>query len=130
MQNPDHLLWFLKSLRSLRKLDLEKTGLGQEFYDQLPTSAPSLITLDLRVGHCEKGLQLNFDFIGRLSRLSSLHIESDISLESLSSLVRSLGRLEEGWFEVRPKDQLFSLRKRKNSAEWCIESDEKILFQT
>ena len=130
VQNPDHLLWFLKPLRSLRQLSLEKTGLGQEFYDQLPASAPSLIILELRTGHCEKGLQLNFDFLDRLSRLSELGLWPVLSLESLPSFVRSIGRLKEGYFGVRPRDQLFSLGKRDSSAEWWIESDEKILFQT
>ena len=128
--DPDHFLWFLKSLRFLKALELERTKLSQEFYDQLPASAGSLTRLRLKGGHCEDGLQLNFDFICSFPCcLYELMIEPALSLESLPSFVRSLGRLEEGCFRVRPKDQLFWLRKR-GSTVWEIERDGRILSQT
>ena len=38
VKDPDHLLWFLKSLRFLRELELRNVKLSQEFYDQLPAA--------------------------------------------------------------------------------------------
>ena len=120
VQDVDHFLWFLKSLRSPSRLKLVETGLGQAFYDQLPAVAPSLLGLHLAVGHCEDRLQVNFDFLGRLSRLSDLVIEPVLYLESLPSLTRSLGRLEECNFHVQSSKESFKIRKEPNSTQWDI----------
>ena len=130
VQDPDHFLWFLKSLRFLIELWLEDTELAQEFYDHLPASASSLIRLNLRDEHCEKGLQLNFDFIGSFSYLSELVINSIISLELLPSLVRSVGRLELGWFDVQSREKIFKIYKGLRSTEWTIKRDGESLFET
>ena len=116
VQDADQFLWFLKSQRSLRRLWLTSTGLAQEFYDQLPASAPSLDSLIMR-GR-QSRLQLNFDFIGRFLRLSELDIWSPLSLESLPSLVRWLGRLKTGRFRVRSGEERFDVEKETNSFEW------------
>ena len=106
IENPDHFLWFLKSLRFLSSLILEDTKLGQAFYDQLPALACSLGGLYLRNGHCENGLQVNFDFIGKFSCLSHLVISPKLwSPESVTSLVRWLGKLKNCEFS-------FSTRRR------------------
>ena len=94
VQDAGQFLWFLKSLRLLEVLHLEKTGLRQEFYDQLPASACSLIELTLRRGHCEDGLQLNFDFIGEFSYLLELNIFPGFSLRSATSLIRWFDKLD------------------------------------
>ena len=130
VQDPDHFLRFLKSLRSLRSLWLDGTRLGQAFYDQLPASAHSLDNLYLCGEHCENGLQLNFDFIGSFSYLSELVINRALSLESLPSLVRSLGKLEEAEFGVRVKEKVFKINKLIGSAEWWITRGEKAPFRT
>lgn len=106
IEDPEHLLWFLKSLRFLRSLILEDTKLGQAFYDQLPVSAPLLLDLQLRNRHCENELQMNFDFIGTFSCLSHLGISPKLrSPESVTSLVRWLGKLKNCKFS-------FSTRRR------------------
>ena len=111
VQDPDHFLWFLRSLRFLRKLELAWTKLGQEFYDQLPASAPYLASLVLGEGHCKKGLQVNFDFFSRLSRLSELTIGPAIWSKSLPSLTRSLSRLKRDHLTVRSGWERFKIDK-------------------
>ena len=128
VQDADHLLWFLKSLRFLRSLYLETKGLSQEFYDQLPAAARSLTNLLLRGEHCEDGLQLNFDFLSKFSHLLDLEIRPALSLEATTSLVRSLGRIREGTFYVdgtikcklvRSKESIRIVKERR-SVEWKI----------
>ena len=131
VQNPDHFLRFLESLGFLRKLILENTGLGQEFFDQLPASARSLISLTLRDEHCEDELQLNFDFIGRLSSLSWLDIRPVLSFESLTSLVRSLGRWKEAQFYFQSREERFKI-ELAHLTNWRIEKagESRSLFET
>ena len=111
VKDADHLLWFLKSQRFLRRLELVRSELNQEFYDQLPSSTPSLASLVLGNRHCEKGLQVNFDFIGRLSSFSELAIEPGIWLKSVRSLTRSLRRLKRDDFIVRSGCERFEIDK-------------------
>ena len=126
--DPDHFVWFLKSLRSPRDLFLEKTGLSQEFFNKLPALASSLTRLTLNGGHCEN--ELNLDFIGRLSRLSSLKIETVFSLESLPLLIRWLGRLKEGKFRIRWREEDFSIEKNRFSSEWEVKKAGEFLFES
>ena len=113
----DHFLWFLKSLRSLGRLCLSSTELDQEFYDHLPTSAPSLKNLRLEKGFCKSELQVNFDFMAQFSELSSLTIVQPLSFESAISLVRSLGNsVNEGSFIAESKGE----RIEKNRREWRV----------
>ena len=120
VKDPAHLLRFLKSLRFLSYLDFENTQLSQEFYDKLPASAPLLFSFDLREGHCENELQLNFDFIAKLSGFSKLQIEPPISLESFLSLVPSLGRLIEVEFYVGSREEHLKVLKGEGSTEWMV----------
>ena len=129
VQDADHFLWFLKSLRSLRKLDLRKTELSQAFYDQLPASARSLAKLGLR-GDCTNELQLNFNFIANLSGLSDIEIDQPVSVKSLPSLVRQLVKLEVGHFVVRFGGETFWGRKEKNSSELTICKGIELMFKT
>ena len=122
----DHFLSFLKSLRSLRGLVLEQTGLGQAFYNQLPALTNPLRKLFLMDGHCEKGLDLNFEFLCKFSHLSMLNINPFLSLESLLSFARCLGRLEECGFGVRLMEQHFRVRKEKASARWRVEDADEV----
>ena len=122
VQDPDHFLWFLKSLRSLRSLWLDETELGQAFYDQLPAAAPSLYKLFFRGYHYDM-LQLNFDFIGRLSHLSRLEIDPKIPLESAISLTKLLGRLEVRFHVQSSKEECFEIEKSRGSTEWKISMD-------
>ena len=127
VQDPDHFLWFLKSLRSLRILDLEETGLGQEFFDQLAASALSLRSLFLQGGYCEDGLHLNFDFVGEFLGLSNVEIGPDLSLESFRSIVRSLGRLKSGHFDVRSRER-FRIDKQVYLTKWTISKNDQGRF--
>ena len=125
----NHLLWFLKSLRTLRRLSLWETNLSQEFYDQLPASAHSLDSLLVEDRHYENGLQLNFDFIGKLPCLTNLTI-NPLSYESLTSLVRSIGKLKEGRFAIRSIKADFSINKAKGS-KWKVRNQSNpLLFET
>ena len=130
IEDADQLLWFLKSLRSLRRLRLEEIELGQEFYDQLPAAAPSLVSLYLEAKEPKKlkldGMQLNFDFIGKLSHLSILNIMPALSLESLPSLIRWLGLLDCSFYvKLNGKDHWV----RKGSEIWKV-GHEQLLFGT
>ena len=125
VQDADHFLWFLKSLRCLESLTLESTGLSQEFYNQLPASASSLNWLELKDGHCEDDLQLNFDFIGGFSRLSRLSIDFALSVESLPSLVRSSGKFANACVNVRFREDV---EIRNDSMGWMIIKDNELLF--
>ena len=137
VQDTDHFLWFLKSLRFLKSLSLDPE-LGQEFYDQLPALVPSLESLTLKLGHYEDELQLNFDFISKLFRLSSLHIYPALSSKSLHSLVRWLGKFVECVFYVKSNREFFNIRKEMH--EWKIWKDpskfsillldDKLVFKT
>ena len=125
VQDADHFLWFLKSLRSLKSLELANTGLGQEFYDQLPASTCSLSDLYLK----DELVELNFDFIPKLSSLSDLDIDQ-LSLKSLSSLVRSSGGLQNGEFYVQFKEERFTILKKRGSPKWQVEQNDQLLFET
>ena len=138
VKNLDHLLWFLKSLRSLRKLELG-AELSQKFYDQLPAVAPSLVSLELS-GQCEKTrLQLNFDFIGQFAHLSDLSIYSGLSLRSATSLVRLLGGLKEAFICVRSGGDLRIVKQRRSTV-WKVQEEnlyeeeliptDQLLFET
>ena len=127
VRDVDEFLGLLKSLRSLGSLYLERTKLRQEFYDQLPASVPSLTELMLYEAYSK----LNYDFIGQLSHLSSFKFNNlpylsghasairSLTLESLRSLVRSLGKLMEGQFFFECKGS-FEIRKSRESKEWRL----------
>ena len=91
VQDADHFLWFLKSLSPLRRLVLKYQFLNDEFYEQLPTSAPLLVELDLH----DFRLDMNFDFISKFARLSWLDVRQKVPLNSAIWLVRWLGESEE-----------------------------------
>ena len=113
-----HLLCFLKSLDSLRRLDLEKLRLSQEFYDQLPSFCGSLA--ELHLWEDDEELQLNFDFIGELKHLSGLLIQAELSLQSVESLARWSGNLEKCLFSFRAKRNRFLVQKTKDSKVWKV----------
>ena len=118
VQDPTHFLSFLKALRrSLSKLRLDLPHLGQEFYDQLPASADSLVKLELRES-VEN--QLNFDFIDKIPLLSSLSVEQPLLIGSLSALVRCSRKLVEGSFSLALKKKWFFVKKEKDSTKWKI----------
>ena len=132
VQDPDHLLWFLKSLRSPRRLDLGEEVQSQEFYDQLPASAPSLAILGFHVKLRQitvgvptkplKELHLNFDFIRKFRRITMLDIiEQPISLESLASIMRSSATLVVPRFYVRlTENDKHWIQREWNSKVWKI----------
>ena len=130
VQDVDHFLWFLKSLRPLRSLELAKTGLGQEFYDQLPASVSSLDWLYLRDGHCNDELQLSFDFVSEFSDLACLNIMSGVYSESLPSLARSLGKVRGFSFDVRLREEEFRIKKKTHLTEWTINKADQLLFKS
>ena len=106
-----HLLWFLKSLSWLRKLYLY--SLSQEFYNHLPAST-NLLDFFVLGQEAETQLQLNFDFIARLPYLSYLYLNQPLSFESLSSLIRALGRFASGSFNFGFRRNRFRIVKTKD----------------
>ena len=128
VRDADQFLWFLKSLRFLRRLALNVTGLSQEFYDQLPASAHSL---DYLVYQESQYWQLNFDFISKFSHLLGLTIYQRLSLKSLASLTRSSGKSIDVSLSFPSKGEYFYIRKCKDSTKWQIYNDEcNQLFET
>ena len=135
VKDPDHLLWFLKSLRSLRRLTFEDVKLSQEFYDQLPAVAPSLLDLQMS-GQCWNDERpLNFDFIAQLS-LSEIRIFPDLPLRSATSLVRWLGKLERALIRFR-SGRDFWIKKDRGSPLWKVQDKftpdsptDRTLFET
>ena len=121
VKDPNHLLWFLKSLRSLNWLELD-AELNQEFYDQLPAAACSLTRLELR----RDKFQLNFsDF----PHLSVLTIEQP-SLESFSSLFRTSVKLVNVRFDFGlDEDYTLSIKKGRGSLAWKISDGSRTLFE-
>ena len=91
IEDPNHFLYFLKSLRLLRRLNLYNSQLDQKYYDQLPTSARSLSTFFWK-GEKKQQL-LNFGFIAQFPFLVHLSIKGNLCIESVASLVGSLGKL-------------------------------------
>ena len=147
VQDEPQLLLFLKSLRSLGEL-MQNTTLSQEFYDQLPASAPSLDTLFL-TDHSENELQLNFDFISQLFCLSELYTFQPLSSESVHSLVRRLGKIASCEVHVRlraggPKKEecvcsqkdedskweRLEIWKNERSTEWEVIKDNTLILET
>ena len=118
--NADHLLWFLKSQRFLRSLNfIGDPELSQELYDQLPTSARSLVSLALLLN--PNVLHLNLDFISKFPHLSNLEIIPPLSFESFVSLIRSSAKLVNPNFQVLLKeDYRLCIQKEKGSTVWKI----------
>ena len=114
VQDEAHLLWFLKSLNSVRKLELKDCQLSQAFYDQLPSAVDSFTELSLGK-YGENELQLNFDFIGKLALLASLHVGQYLSFESLKSLTHRLDEFTKGTFCFRWKSETFYIKKKRAS---------------
>lgn len=107
-KDSDHLLWFLSSLRSPRRLHLRHAGLNQQFYDRLPVTVPSLGELFIK-GFNE--LELNFEFIAKFPNLAGLSINQPLSLQSLSSLVGCSGKLAWSGFSIRLNELWCDVRK-------------------
>ena len=130
VEDARHLRWFLKSLRSLKKLDLRDSQLGQEFYDQLPTFVGSLteLTTKARVG----GLQLNFEFIRELPRLNWLDVYDCSSFPSLITLVTLLSELKnvKHTLNFEFEEQAISVCKWYRSGDWEVSENEQMELQT
>ena len=136
VKDPNHLLWFLKSLRFLKIFELESTGLSQEFYDQLPAAASSLIGLEFR-GDWTNEVQVNFNFLNEFSSLLFLVFKQALSFESAISLARSSANLVYLLLKVRLKaDYSLSAEKERDSTAFKIFKAFKIskptqtIFQT
>ena len=113
VEDESHLLWFLRSLRALRRLDIANVFLSEGFYDKLPASARSLTEL-IFYGNDWNDFQLNFDFINSFSHLSHLRIHGIVSVESLFPLIRHLVKLRSGHFDFR-LEKRFSIWKFKSN---------------
>ena len=122
IEDVDHFLSFLKSLSLLRKLRLKKTRLGQEFYDYLPTLAPSLYILELRE-HGETGL--NFAFLNNLSHLTCLEIDfiGASPLQSMSSLFGAVGKslwADICYYRINEETSFCVFEKSRDSIMWIM----------
>ena len=125
--NANHFLWYLKSLRSLKALELRGVKLSQEFYNQLPSSAPSLIKFSL-IEQAEKGLELNFDFIGNFSYLFEIWI-SNLSFESFISLLKALNKSAKGFVSFQLKEKTASVSKEAGSKLWRLQYVGQTIFE-
>lgn len=118
IEDANHFLAFLKSLRSLRSLQLENPELDQEFYDQLPASAPPLSYFRLDQ---DEEPELNFDFVGKFRNLSVIQIYQHLTLPPFKSLARHLRNLSEGCIHFRVNESRFYLiEKQRDSKVWKI----------
>ena len=132
VQDANHFLWFLNSLRSLRSSCLKcSTQLVQEFYDQLPAFGHSLHQLEV---FGRNKLHLKFDFITKLSRFAYLRIVyKRLSLESMTSLVRSVGEpvRVDLYFRLNGAGSWFTIYKGRDSMVWEVRGeDSKKRFET
>ena len=111
----NHLLWFLSSLGSkVKEIEIEGVQLKQYFYDQLPSVTPSLVILRIkRVSLCRNELQLCFNFIDKLPRLSMIFITEGLTIESISSLVRCSDKVTDVSFFYQTKKNTFPAQKSR-----------------
>lgn len=134
-------LRFLKCLSSLVSLKLIQPQLGQEFYNQLPASVPSLEELhfgeppgDVRLRNRDEApeivLMLTFDFIEKLPRLSGLFIHQTVTFESLFSLVGPFCELANGFFHCRLRDTKFRISKYPDSGCKVYDTDRDRMLYT
>ena len=134
VQDQTNFLRFLRSLGWLRSLGLSGTQFSQAFYNQLPASAHSLtkITCDQSMfrDNEKEVLELNFDFIDKLPRLSKFFIYKFSSFESLASLVRWLGKLESAVFYFRLKENEFCVSNGRDSKLWEMSSKTEFSLKT
>ena len=134
IQDVNHFLRFLRSLSLLRCLTLRDLCLGQEFYDQLPASARYLDTFTLHEPVIDKEeQQINFGFITQLSRLTLLEILSEISCESLASLLSYLGKLKESRIHFSFNGNLATitfLKRANGSKRYEVFWDTKKVLET
>ena len=86
VEDAGHFRWFLVSLRSLRSLWLDRSELGQEFYDQLPKCARSLLQLSMSA-YDKRGQLMSFDFLRKFPRLNLFSIYQHLSFETIESLI-------------------------------------------
>ena len=114
----DHLLWFLKSLGSVRRLNLDYTGLGQAFFDQLPTSAPLLTNLEVWEHYAKP--EVDFNFIAKFSYLRNFDFsQKNLSIKSLMLLVRlNFGKSASGTFKFG-SDYHCAIGKNISPTKWC-----------
>ena len=117
-----HLLRFLSSLRQLKKLELDHSGLSQWFYDRLPATVRMLdeLTLGSASPHVVHELPSNFDFINKFFRVSELYINRNLSSVAYASLVRRLAKIEVCKFYLQTKHNRFLVQKRRNSKKYHI----------
>lgn len=136
IQDANHFLSFLQSVGSLKSLSLDRSQLGQEFYDQLPKSAHSLVNLtligDRRNIRGDRDLELNFEFVDQLSNLDKLVIYQTLSIESFTSLVRWSNELTEVVCQCELKEKLFRIQKFRKEL-WEVYDDKsfhQVLIRT
>ena len=113
-------LQFLKSLSFLRTLRLTNTGLGQEFFEQLPATVRFLS--ELKVYEGDNKMQLDFNFISKLPFLIFCTIAQErFTVESFVTLVRlTFGKLSRGLFMFGDKYQI-ALGKDKATKWWTVD---------
>lgn len=74
---------------------------------------------------------MNLDFISKLAHLLFLEIRSPISLKSLPSLLRSIGKLKDVQIDVQSKKKdLFGIIKVIGFKEWNIFKNSQVVLET
>lgn len=129
VQDANHFLEFLNSLRSLKELRIKKnSGLDQVFFDLLPTSVRRLTELSI-----EEDYELNYNFLSLIPSLTDMGT-SELSFKSLTSLIRSYGELRSCILSFNFKGRRFSIHRNKKDfilnnttyifAAWILKTDD------
>ena len=131
VRDEEHFLWFLKSLKCLKRLRLKNVKLSQEFYDQLPLFGHSLVLLSIK----SSDLHLSFDFISKLSllpKLTKLDLEGVFSFDWLISLAKNFSNFSEGFnicFDLLKKIILICKIRGPTLYKLC-DDNHKVFYKT
>ena len=124
VQDESHFLRFLSSLKSLQILRLFAPKLSQEFYNQLPASAPLLVRLQL-VENNRNEQQLNFEFVAKFPHLEFQVFYFDVEIRAIQSLALTyISKVEVGTLfsltNFHFRHDKFIIRKEMNSKTWIV----------
>lgn len=133
--NEANFLEFIKQCYNLEHFAIHNCDLSQQFFDQLGrlcSFTNFYLSEDEERRRTET--QLEFSFIGKFTRLFHMAVEKDLSLNSLRTLLTSLGKLE---LLMMNNELLFSFRgthfefwKNNRANKFCLAAKKKTLLAT
>ena len=114
---------FLKSLKFLKdlRLDSSESKLGQRFFDQLPTFAPSLAKLYMEA-HDQAGRLFNFKFVFKLPRFRELTLAGHLTYGESVSVARLSDDLEQAMvtFWLGSDESSLQVVKQGGASLWSV----------